>query len=101
MLLMVVFTGSGGRLDQPRGQGAPPRGRQQVRVVLLEYGSQPLGFGEEGQPLFREYIVRTAVKPRLGARFLFLAARLRQVAERTIGDQTDLVVVVEDHPAGT
>jgi len=66
-------------------------------VVLLEHAAEGRRDAEEGQPLLREDVARSAVEPGFRTGFLLLAARLRQIAKHTVGQQADLVVVVENH----
>jgi len=68
-------------------------------MPLLEHRGECRRYGEELQPLLREHVARSAVKPGFGAGFLLLATGLRQIPEHAIGHQADFVVVVEDHAA--
>src|SRR5271154_4700421 len=57
------------------------------------------GYRKKRQPLLRKHIPRPAVKPGLGAAFLFLVARPRQIAKYAVGYQAEFVVVVKDDAA--
>jgi len=66
-------------------------------MLLRENRYQGRRDGEELQPLLREYVARSVMKPRLGAGFLLIGTGLRQVAKVAVGHEADLIVVVEDH----
>ncbi len=54
---------------------------------------------EEARELGREHIVPGGVEPGAGLHFFFVVAWLRHMPEPAVGDQAQLVVVVEHRPA--
>ncbi|MDV7389820.1 hypothetical protein RZS08_00645, partial [Arthrospira platensis SPKY1] len=82
-----------------RLEPAPVVRRQQVGVMGEELVAQLAPQPEEVEELLREDVVRADVEPGLAPGLVLVEAGPGQVTVRAVGDQAQLVVVVEDDPA--
>jgi len=70
-------------------------------MLLREHRDQRRGDRKKLQPLLREDVARPVMKPGLGAGFLLIGARLRQVPKVAVGHEANLVVIVKNHASMT
>src|SRR5215472_1437510 len=69
-------------------------------MCIQESVSQGVRQPKEWEEFLREDVALPDVKPRLAAHFLLVVAGQRQVTKVAVRDQAQLVVVIEDDPAG-